>query len=321
MKAAFALPKHIAVVEIGTNTTKFLVTRLETNGGFEPVFFSVETTRIGKALLSGETIDQSGLKSTCDVINRFLGTMADFPDNRTFMIATYALRKASNAEGVIDYIEKTIGMTPKILTGREEARFAYLSAKRALSLDKPYTALIDIGGGSTEIVLAHSGRVLHAQSLALGALHLTERFVQGDPIEHFETLTTHVHTVIQNALRLTEIASLHPTDFDLVGSGGTISTALTMIARRDGSSANAIKPGRPLRLGDIDRILGRCLAASLDERKRIPGLDPSRADIIPAGLAIVLACMRQTAKRVLYPNPGGVREGAVVHLLANGLEW
>jgi exopolyphosphatase/guanosine-5'-triphosphate,3'-diphosphate pyrophosphatase len=307
--------QHIAVIEIGTNSTKFFVARVGNDRHFTSVYFAKKTTRIGRGTGKNRRIEREGVDRTLHALTRFKKTARTRGCDRLFAFSTFVLRRASNAASVVRRLERALGSRVKILTGKQEARFAFLSAHRRLGLKKPHTVLVDIGGGSTEIVVARRGRIVHARSLPLGALHLTEQFIRSDPIEPAEltALMGHVDRVTGNAFGAAGIKELEPSRCDLVASGGSVATATQMLFG---------KPlGSRLRSGDVAALLDRCVSMTLRERKRIAGLEPSRADIIPAGLAVVLSCMRHTGKRVLYPNPGGVREGALVHLIANEFDW
>ena len=314
--------KHVAVVEIGTNSAKLLIARVGLSQRFESVYFLKKTTRIGGGLAASHHIQKEAIDRTLHAISTFERKIDAFRCEHVFAFSTYALRRAANAAAVLKRLETRLGCQIKLVSGEQEAHFAFLSARRALALKKSYTLLLDIGGGSTELVLARRGDIAKARSLALGALHLTERFIHSDPIERleFDRLMRHMDRMVPRALAAIGIDKLTPSRFDLVASGGSVTTAANMIAG-SGRSARRGAFASTLRSKDVARLLDRCLTMTLRERKRMPGLEPDRADIIPAGLALTLSFMRCSRKRVLYPNPGGVREGVLVHILANELEW
>ncbi|MDH3215281.1 MAG: hypothetical protein OEN01_03200 [Candidatus Krumholzibacteria bacterium] len=317
--------KRIALVEIGTNSTKLLIAGIGPKTQFQTLCFSVTINRIGARLTSEGRIDSKGVQRTLTAIKRFQATVNRYRCARVFVFATYALRRAANARVVVERIEAASGHRVKVLSGKEEAEFAYLSAEHALGLDKPATVLVDIGGGSTEVVLARGGRVTQSRSLALGALHLTERFVRSDPIakQEFMRLTDHVARVAGKLFRTSELGRLEPSRFELVVSGGSIATLVKVIDQQvhgRGPHGQGTKTRR-MRSKDVAVFLDRCLAMSLKDRKRIAGLEPGRADIIPAGLAVVVQFTRRLRKRVFRVNQGGVREGALVYLLRNDFLW
>lgn len=315
--------RRIALIEIGTNSTKLLVADVR-SGDFRVRSVSRLTTRIGRGLEESGRIHPRAVSENAAAVQTLKETILARRCDRVFAFSTFALRRAKNSAAVVRRLERTIGEPLRILTGRDEARFAYLSAARNLRLTKPVTVLVDIGGGSTELVAARRGRLFCARSLALGALHLTERFLPTDPVQpdEFAALDGYVTRIIRTALRKTRIDCIGSRDIDLVASGGTIGAMSYVIA---GSRPRARGAGRDLptrlTLGQATAFLDRCLSVPLNDRRRIPGLDPDRADIVCAGLVVAVTMMRTLGKRVLQPNAGGVREGALLHLIQNGFRW
>jgi exopolyphosphatase/guanosine-5'-triphosphate,3'-diphosphate pyrophosphatase len=314
---------RVALIEIGTNTTKLLIADTDPQG-YRIRYAARQTTRIGRGLAGGGRIDPRAVAANIAAIESFVRTVRDRRCNTLFAYSTFALRRASNSSAVIRRLEKALGAPLCVLSGRVEARFAYLSAKTHVLLRRPHTVLVDIGGGSTELVVARRGAVVFARSIPLGALHLTERFIHTDPIDEgeFEALADHVDRRVASALGTAGVDRIRPRDTDLVASGGAIGALSWVIAGSLSSGRPAAsRLPREVRLGEAAAFLDRCLSLPLADRRKIRGLEPERADIICAGLAVVVSVMRHTGKRVLLANPGGVREGALIHLIQNGLRW
>ncbi len=315
--------ERIALVEIGTNSTKLLVADVR-SGDFDVRSLSRLTTRIGRGLDKNGLIPRRALTENIASMPSIRRTIFAHRCDRVFAFSTFALRRAANGPAVARRLEKALGVPLRILTGREEARFAYASAARNIPLVRPVAVIIDIGGGSTELVAARGARVFFARSLDLGALHLTERFLSSDPIRshEFAALEGHVNRVVRSALGKTGITRLPPRDIDLVASGGAVGALSHVIAATRGRTRTA-GGGLPVRitLGQTASFLDRCLSLPLDARRRIRGLDPERADIVCAGLFVALSMMRALRKRALQPNPGGVREGALLHIIRNDFRW
>jgi tetratricopeptide (TPR) repeat protein len=319
-------PMTIALIEIGTNSTKLLIAEPDPVHEFRIRYFARRTTRIGRGLANDRNITPMAIDENVAAIETLKKTITRHRCRHVFAVSTFALRKARNARTVARRLEETIGDRIKILTGKEEARFAYLSARRNLKLARSVTVLIDVGGGSTEFVVTERGCVIHSRSLPLGALSLTERYLHVDPIkpDEFGALTRRVNHVVRHAVHAAGVDQWSPRDIDLAASGGTIGAISHVIGgggRRGPSGSSDITVIAPIPLGETAAFLDRCLALPLRERRRIPGLDPDRADIICAGLAIVLSLMRTLGKRVCRPNTGGVREGALLHLIQNEFRW
>jgi exopolyphosphatase/guanosine-5'-triphosphate,3'-diphosphate pyrophosphatase len=150
-------------------------------------------------------------------------------------------------------------------------------------------------------------------------LHLTERFIHKDPVDRrdFSALEVFVARTIARHLAASGLDLIAPGDVDLVASGGSVTTIAHVIA------AGEDRVGRvnAVHSHEVRRFLERCLSMTLSQRKRIPGLDPERADIMPAGLAVVLSFMKALRKRALHINDGGVRTGVLYHFIENGFEW
>jgi exopolyphosphatase/guanosine-5'-triphosphate,3'-diphosphate pyrophosphatase len=300
-----AAPRY-AIIDIGTNSVKLVVAGAD----LVPTYFERETTRLGRGLSGGGRIGKPALDATARSLRQFVRTARARGAHHVFAFSTYAMRRSAGAAGALDRLQKEAGIAVRILTGREEASFSYLSAHTHIPHPKPWALVCDVGGGSTELVLAKSGKVVALTSKPLGALHLTERFIDSDPIDmhEFGRLVRHVGKSVGGWVA--GRPEVPPARLDLVVSGGSVTTLAAMLGGDE-----------VMRAGALAALERRCLSLTTEARKRIPGLPPDRADIIPAGIAVVRALMRATGKRTLRVNPGGVREGALIHLLQNSLEW
>jgi exopolyphosphatase/guanosine-5'-triphosphate,3'-diphosphate pyrophosphatase len=223
-------------------------------------------------------------------------------------VGTYAFRAAKNGDAVARRITRHAGVPIRVLTGHEEATLSYLSVLMRLRRPKPYTFLIDLGGGSVEFVVAHRGRILRARSLPLGALRLTERHLHSDPITRAQRVIMEREIDVAVSRVIAPFRRVQPTKIDFVASGGTATTAFAMLATH---RTSRVSVARVTRAG-LEKLADDCFARTLAQRKRLPGLPADRADIIPAGLAVVLAFMQHARKRTLAVSDGGVREGVLL---------
>jgi exopolyphosphatase/guanosine-5'-triphosphate,3'-diphosphate pyrophosphatase len=311
-----ARTRRIAVIDIGTNSTKLTV-GIVRNQRVSVVAFARRPSRLGERLAHTGRISKTAAERTARDV-RALGSLArSHGADVVVSVGTYAFRSAKNGRAVARAMARRSGVPIRVLTGREEATLAYLSALALVERPKRVTFLIDVGGGSTEFVVARRGRIASARSLPLGALRLTERHLHSDPIPPRERRT--LEREIESAVaRVTKpFRRTRAADADFFASGGSVTTALAMLTPRRGSSRAT--PARVSRR-DLTALAEACYSRTLAQRKRLPGLPADRADIIPAGLSVVLAFMRQTGKRTLKVSAGGVREGAILVLDAE-LEW
>lgn len=319
---------NIAVIDIGTNSVKLLIAKVSRDSGLVvEKKFSRETTRIGEGVTSTGEINAAALLRTVNAIERFRHLFQQYDCEHVFAYSTHAFRKAKNGREAAARIEDETSIEIRVLSGEDEARFAYLSARTRLKALKPHTYLIDVGGGSVEFIHAVKGEIVTVRSLPLGALHLTERFLTSDPISADEIagLRTYVKSTISLLFEGGDLAGpragVAPSQTDLVASGGSITTIKKMSDQSWTYSASVTVATPKIRIGDVRRLETECLALPLEKRKRLPGLEPDRADIIPAGLAVVIAFMEATGKKVVKLNPRGVRDGVLIHLARNNFRW
>ncbi len=305
MKRAATAPR-IAVLDIGTNSMKLLVATSDGHHVHSHHFARV-TTRLGSGLQDGGRISPAAVERVLGAAQRLVAEANRHGAARIVAVGTYAFREARNGAQVARKIERATGVAVRILSGREEARMAFLSARSHMERAPASALMLDVGGGSAQLVAARGTTIVGATSLPLGALRLTERFLHHDPVEpgEYRRMKAHIErsiapVVAKHALRAPRAVFL--------AVGGSATTALAM-ARR--ASSGHVWQGS-VTLAELRQLERACLARTIAARKRMPGLPADRADIIPAGIAVVIAVMTAAHKRVAHITGGGVREGVVL---------
>ena len=317
------LETNVAAIDIGTNSVKVVIASCGA-GPPRDIKFVQEITRVGEGVTTTGEIKAAALLRTINAIGRFYQVAQQYDCEHIFAFATHAFRVAANGKDAAARIADETGIEVRIIPGEEEAGYAFLSARTRIGLDKPHMYLIDVGGGSVDFVHGAGDEVITVRTLPLGALHLTERFLPSDPIAptEFGALRAHIRRVVSLLLEGGDLsgprAHLSPAQTALVASGGSVTTIKKMC---DLSWVHSSITTPKIRIGEIRRLEAQCLALPLAKRKRMPGLEPDRADIIPAGLAVVIAFMEAAGKRVVIVNPGGVRDGVLIHLSQNNYRW
>jgi exopolyphosphatase/guanosine-5'-triphosphate,3'-diphosphate pyrophosphatase len=294
-----------AVIDIGTNSIKLLVAVRE-GARIRPLHFRRVTTRLGAGLHAHGRIAEAAAARTARAVRALAAEARRHRAGRVVAVGTYALRAAPNGGAVARRIARASGVEVRILSGREEAHLAFLSARAHLARPRPATFLLDVGGGSAQFVAARGGRVLRARSLPLGALRLTERYLHRDPIdpEEHARMRAQIERVVNHVAA--PVARLSPRA-DFVAVGGSATTALAMARGGRRRPWDGV-----VTIGALRRIERECLARTVAARRRLPGLPADRADIMPAGLAVVLAFAAATRKRKVLVAGGGVREGVIL---------
>ncbi len=296
-------PEMIGVIDIGTNSVKLAV-GYTAGGRVFYTFAARKPTRIGRGLASSGKIDADAIKRTAAAASQLAVAARRHGAVEVVAVGTYALRAARNGRAAARAIARKAGVPVRILSGTEEATMVARSVEARLRARRDRMVL-DIGGGSAEVIVTRGKRVVLARSAPLGAVRLTEQFLHQDPIAPDEYLRMNEH-IERAATKL--FARVKAADFDFVVSGGTATTALSMLGLKARESGSAVSLAM---LGELET---RCVRASVAQRKRFPGLPPDRADIMPAGLAVLLVFAHHARKRSLRLIEGGVRDGVMLEM-------
>jgi len=301
-------PRVIGVVDIGTNSVKLVVGHAS-GGGVVTTHFSRETTRLGAGLAGSGRISTRAAARTARAVRRLIAAARAHGAHEVVAIGTFAFRSAENGRDVARAIARVARTPVRVLSGKEEATLALASVRARLERPKRYVFVIDVGGGSVEFVVARGAAVRVARSAPIGALRLTERHLHSDPIAPAEYLAMKREIDRTVARLFAGVASVSPGSVDLVASGGSATTALAML---HGGPVRAPRGYTRVSLAGLRRLEDVCARSTLAQRKRLRGLPSDRADIIPAGLAVIISFVRRARKRSLIVSDGGVREGVIL---------
>jgi exopolyphosphatase / guanosine-5'-triphosphate,3'-diphosphate pyrophosphatase len=278
---------RVAVVDIGTNSTRLLIADVEGNGVYE-VERRTAVTNMGRGVDHTGTICSDAVENVCGVIADYKARYEEMGTERVMAIATSAVRDAVNGEAFIAELRERFELDARMLTGEEEARLTYLGATAHRPTANP-TLVFDIGGGSTELILGTGREVGFHTSLQAGTIRHSERHLTSDPPDphELEDLAADIRNLIDRAIA----AQSDDRPSRAIAVAGT-PTSLAAIDQ----GLEPYDPGRVhgYRLGmrRIQRMLSRLSSLPLAERLRVPGLHPGRAPTIVAGTVILVQVMR-----------------------------
>ncbi len=306
---------NLATVDVGTNTTLLLVARAQGGAGagagaVEVLEERAEITRLGRGIGSGGALGAEGIARTLAALREFVAAAREHGATRIAAVGTEALRRAPNAADFLRPAAQILGADVEVIDGAREAALTFAAVRAAFPEYGPgELAVVDIGGGSTEIVLARAGAVRFRTSLPLGSVRLTERFVGHDPPNDDE-----IAAVIGEVGAALSAVPFGDGGGPLVGVAGTV-TSLAVMALNLGSYDAARVHGYRLATGELGRQIDRLRAATQAEREHMPGLDPRRADVILAGALILDQIARAARISEIRVSDRGIRWGLLHEIL------
>jgi exopolyphosphatase / guanosine-5'-triphosphate,3'-diphosphate pyrophosphatase len=276
---------RVAVIDVGTNSTRLLVADVE-DGKVSPLERRSTVTRLGRGVdLSGH-LSSEAIEDVCEAIALYMGILDELGAETVDAIATSAVRDADNGSAFIAELRERFALSARVLDGEAEARLTYLGATSEAPPAAP-TLVVDIGGGSTELIVGRGSEISFHDSLQAGVVRHSERHIAGDPptAEELEALATDVRGLIENSVGTGVEATQ---GIAVAGTPTSLASVEMGLAPYDPSRVH----GHVLALPSIQRMLSRLASAPLTERVNIPGLHPDRAPTIVAGVVILVEVMR-----------------------------
>jgi exopolyphosphatase/guanosine-5'-triphosphate,3'-diphosphate pyrophosphatase len=296
---------NTAVIDIGTNTLLLLIVDEKLRRVVDLCRFG----RLGKGLdASGRLADEAVAKSL-DICREYRAVMTEHGVARPHVIGTQALREAANAKDFVGPAQDILGAPIEIIEGAREAELAYLSVARTFpELGDSCFVVVDVGGGSTELITANDGGVVSAVSVPIGAVRLTERYLESDPPAVGEALR--LDDKIDRTLAPLEL----PAGVPVIATAGTATTMAAVSLALTTYDPDKVT-GHRMTPEEVQSIRQRLFAATTAQRREMPGVEAPRADVIAAGVAIYHRVMHRIGAPYLITCDRGIRWGLAYELV------
>jgi exopolyphosphatase/guanosine-5'-triphosphate,3'-diphosphate pyrophosphatase len=308
---------RLAAIDLGSNTIRLLVADTDAASGVRPVHGEQVVARLGEGLLHTARLQPAAMARAVGVVRDYRDRARALGADRVLVVATAAVRQAVNRAELVDRLAAEAGVAVRVVDGEEEARLTLLGvmwgihgSRRPEASAGGRLAVLDIGGGSTELVVAEAGRIVSGLSLTLGVVGLAERFFHADPVDWTEYAACADHVTGRlEAEAWPTIRTLAPGA--LAGTAGTITTLAALdlaLDRYDGARVQ----GHRLRADAVRSLRDRLGALRVAERARVPCLEPGRADLVMPGIAVVEAVLAGLGLAELSVSDAGLREGILL---------
>ena len=302
-------PKNnlVAVIDLGSNSCLLLIAR-QTGHGLEPVEEVLRVVRLGAGVDESGLLSQLAMDRSEAVFSEYRQIIEQHGCTRVRCVATSAFRDAANRDELRQRLLETVGYDLRALDGDEEASLVMKAVLDAFPAQVDSRWIVDVGGGSTEIVVERGGEMTATVSMGLGSVRHTERWLRSDPPEMEELLVMHADILAQ----LLDIEEFEPPR-QMVGVGGTATTFVALEKHLDTYNHQQVH-GSQLSGESLQISLDRCLAANLEERRTFAGLHPDRAEIIIAGGSILLAVLEKAGLDRMTVSDRGLRWGVAAEM-------
>jgi len=292
---------RLAAIDLGSNTILLTVADPDPDQGLKIVEEAEAQPRIGAGVGTSGRLQDDAMERALQSLTRIRHTCRRLGAHRVSAVATAAVREAANGEEFAERVRE-LGIPLRVISPEEEAALAYRSA--AYRFGREGRMLVaDIGGGSLELIGAAAGAVGMTLSLPLGAVRLTELGMSQ------ENLRRHIHEALVAATSGAEWS-----DARIIGSGGTFATLASIALARRSERRDGLH-GTTIHSDEVEQLLETLAGMSLEKRREMPGLRAERADIIVAGLAVVLELLRVVRTSCVTVSGFGLRDGLLLEML------
>lgn len=313
----------LSAIDVGTNSIHMVVVRIQpTLPAFSIISREKTTVRLGDRDRQTGNLTAAAMQRALDALRRCLTISKSLNAEQVIAVATSAVREAPNGRDFLHQVETELGMSINLISGQEEARRIYLGVLSGMEFNLQPHVVIDIGGGSTELILGDGHEPRSLSSTKVGAVRLTADYISTDPISQveFQTLQAYIRGMLERAVDELK-ANLRPGEVPrMVGTSGTIETLAILHAREKLGTSPSPLNGYSFSLQDLREIVNRLRRLNYEARAQLPGMNDRRAEIILAGALILQEAMTLLGLESITICERSLREGVVVDwMITHGL--
>lgn len=303
---------RVAVADIGSNSTRLLIADVDAGRVRDELDRRSIVTRLGAGVDSNGSLSPEGMKRVYETLDEYLQSIERHEADKRVAVLTSAVRDASNGTEFAEQVKKRYGLEPHVLTGDEEARLTFLGATSERDPeDSTPTLVVDIGGGSTELVIGTGQSADFHVSTQAGVVRQTERHLHDDPPQEDELdeLRREVRAIFCEAVPEGRRRAVER-GIAVAGTATQSASIAQELEPYDPAKAHGYLLDEP----EAREILARVAAVPLEERLEIKGLDPARAPTIVAGVAILLEVLEAFALKRVEVSEHDILRGAALGL-------
>ncbi|MBI9056380.1 MAG: phosphatase [Labilibaculum sp.] len=304
---------RISVIDLGTNTFNLLVAEWDESGIPKILNRSKYATKIGKGGINENRITDDAIKRAQDAFDQISEISKQFEVSKTIAYATSAIRSADNGNEFVQMIEEKYNINIEVISGEREADLIFTGTKKAIELNHEPVAILDIGGGSNEIIIANNEKVFWKNSYPLGMTRLLEKFKPTDPINKnmIKDIEGYLKAEMEDLFEALEVNSVKT----LIGSSGSFDT-FKQVLLADHPSLNGFPVTHfEIKLKDFFKLHQLFIASSLEEREQMKGMDPVRVELIVIASIFINYLIKEAGFSKLFQSSFALKEGALFEFI------
>jgi exopolyphosphatase/guanosine-5'-triphosphate,3'-diphosphate pyrophosphatase len=302
----------LAAIDIGSNSVRLKISRLKA-GRLKEIHEDREVTRLGEGVFTSGLLAPEAMTETVRVLRRFHRAMQECGTDSVRVVATAAMRDARNSRAFLEWVRSTTGWTIEIISGLEEARLIHLGIVSASRLGARSVLLVDLGGGSCELTLSREGHLRDTVSLPLGAVRLTGEFLHHDPprkneLKRLSEFVAREITRIQDRVKSARVGAV-------IATSGTAAALVGIGSHLAGTRKT--RPATYVTRETTRRIAKQISRLTLEQRNKVPGIGPRRAEIICAGAVAYAELLERCHLAGFRYSALGLRDGILAQMAAD----
>jgi exopolyphosphatase / guanosine-5'-triphosphate,3'-diphosphate pyrophosphatase len=303
--------ERLAALDVGSNSIRLLVAEFDPVAGLSVIDEVKDQPRLAQGLVTTGRLDDAAMERAIVALRRMRDVCQRRGVRRISAVATAAMREASNGGEFVARVRDELGIPLRIIDAETEASLSYRSVAHHFQLDDSRTLVADIGGGSLELIGAVSGIIELTRSLPLGAVRLTELYLSNgrDGLTAVRKLRTQIRKILRRGVGDREWTAAR-----VIGSGGTFTNLARMAVSRRGGVPVEMVHGLTVTTAEVEHLLEWLATKTPEQRRAVPGLNPQRADIILAGVAVCAEILALTGARSITVSAYGLREGLLLEM-------
>lgn len=302
-----------AILDFGTNTFNLLIAE-QKGSSFRRIYTGKQPVKLGEGGINQGVIADDAMERGLEAIARHMETIATHHADRITAYATSAFRNARNGKQFAGTIEERFGFSVHIIPGDEEADLIYRGIRASVAFGATKAMIMDIGGGSNELIICDSKQIHWKQSFELGMARILEQFSVSDPIrkEEIEAIETYFRSKLGPLFEATGVH--HPGT--LVGASGSFDTLAAILRHRLEIDPEDDAP-MPISLKFFGEMRDELLASTIEERRKMPGMEPVRVEMIIPAVIFINLVARDCSIQSIVQSDFALKEGAMAKSIEN----